>query len=705
MAWMSPYCQTSEGGPSGCFAAAIATAAAVVIATWTASSMWSCPGRWLSLALIGQAAALQLIDAGIRIHYQHYRLPAQAMTEPVSRWALVVVALQAIAVVLGLAARWNAIRAWMNSRRLLWLVTVLGMCASVAAAVSRDPRFFVGEACLAGFIQIVNAGNLLLAAWSLPPEALKILGRRFDSWLGSRDETSPASIDRFALLAALWVTTASALLVWFVYEHHPHVADEVTYLYNARYFATGRVVMPPPPVQRAFDVDLMDYKPDKWFGVVPLGWPAVLALGTILSVPWLVNPILAGLNVLLAYLFLAELYSRRLVRTTILLLCLSPWHIFVSMSYMTHTLTMTCALLGVLGVAWARRTGLVRWAWLAGIGVGVGSVIRPLDGLIVATLVGLWAIGLGGKHLKFPALAAIAAGTCFTGAIALPYNRALTGDFLASPLMQYLDEHYGKNSGAYGFGPDRGLGWATDAYPGHTPFEALINAELNSASLNADLFGWSTGSLLLIAVIICSGGTRKSDYLMLATVAVVVLAYAPYWGNGGPDFGARYWYLVLLPSVVLTARGMEWLAIKLGTAERHDVRAVAAVAALCGLALINYFPWRSLDKYHHYLRMRPDVQSLARSYGFGRSLVLIRGERFPDYSSAAIYNPINLQADGPVYAWDRDFATRAKVVHVYSDRPVWIVKGPTITKAGFQIVAGPLKPEALLSARSESTGH
>jgi hypothetical protein len=350
---------------------------------------------------------------------------------------------------------------------------------------------------------------------------------------------------------------------------------------------------------------------------------------------------------------------------------------------------MTGALLAFLGVAKARSTGLARWAWLAGAGVGAGSLIRPLDGLIIGALAGAWAIGIGGKRLKFGSLAALAAGTVIVAALTLPYNKALTGNAMASPLMHYLDARYGPKSNAYGFGPERGLGWATDAYPGHTPFEAVINAELNGSCLNTELLGWSTGSLVLIAILVFSGGMRRADYLMLAAVAAVVLAYAPYWGTGGPDFGARYWYTMLVPCIALSARGLEWLETKRGA------RATAAVAVLCGLALINYFPWRSLDRYRNYLRMRPDVRTLAQDYRFGRSLVLVRGERFPDYASAAIYNPLDLQADAPVYAWSRDRAVQDQVLKLYAGRPVWIVEGPSITQAGFRVAAGPLKASDL----------
>jgi hypothetical protein len=99
--------------------------------------------------------------------------------------------------------------------------------------------------------------------------------------------------------------------------------------------------------------------------------------------------------------------------------------------------------------------------------------------------------------------------------------------------------------------------------------------------------------------------------------------------------------------------------------------------------------------------MRPDVRVLAQDYHFGRSLVLVRGEQFPDYASAAVYNPLNLQANAPVYAWDRDRAVHDQVLQVYADRPVWIVEGPTITHAGFRVAAGPLKAAAL----TVGTGH
>jgi hypothetical protein len=113
-------------------------------------------------------------------------------------------------------------------------------------------------------------------------------------------------------------------------------------------------------------------------------------------------------------------------------------------------------------------------------------------------------------------------------------------------------------------------------------------------------------------------------------------------------------------------------------------------------AVVTFMPWRAIDKYYHYRNMRPDVRHLAEENAFGRSLVLVRGNRHPDYASAAIYNPIDLRADVPVYIWDRDPDITRRALEAYADRAVWILDGPTRTGGGFEVVAGPMPAARLL---------
>src|SRR5690606_10366434 len=130
----------------------------------------------------------------------------------------------------------------------------------------------------------------------------------------------------------------------------PHVPDEVIYLYHARYFAAGMLTMPAPPVPEAFNIDLMTYEPTRWYSPVPPGWPAALSVGVLLGAPWLVNPVLNALNVLLASMLLHAVYDRRTARLAVLLLAVSPWFLFMGMNFMTHTFTLTCALAAAVAV-------------------------------------------------------------------------------------------------------------------------------------------------------------------------------------------------------------------------------------------------------------------------------------------------------------------------------------------------------------------
>ncbi len=234
------------------------------------------------------------------------------------------------------------------------------------------------------------------------------------------------------------------------------------------------------------------------------------------------------------------------------------------------------------------------------------------------------------------------------------------------------------------------------------PFDAIINADLNGFSINIELFGWSIGSLLFVILFVLSGPFQKSDYLMFAVIAAVFIAFFFYYFSGGPDFGARYWFLMIVPLVVLTVRGIQTLEDKLNSDQSGNSTPVLAIVLLVGIfALVNYFPWRAIDKYYHYLNMRPDIRELAKEYDFGRSLVLIEGDEHPDYASAFVYNPIDMQADAPIYAWDRDPETRQQVLQAYQDRPVWIIAGPTVTHAGYQIIAGPVPASELLADSSQ----
>jgi len=676
---------------------------ALAVATILAGT---CVGRlglrtvgWCTLAVVGHAASLQLIDAGRMVHYQHYRPLGDLVTRtPI---ALALLALQGgivLAALLRQAGWATALRRALGGWRLALLAGVMVLSSTT---LGRDIRAYLVELAVAPLIQLVQLATILLACLALPPAALERFGNSIARWLGHASNsagTDAPRVDRFTLILALGAAVASAVLAFTVYQRHPHIPDEVVYLLQARTFAAGSLTLPARPVPSAFDLYLMDNSPLGWYSVVPPGWALVLLPGAWLGLEWLVNPVLTGGCIVLASLVLQQLYDQRTARLALLLLAVSPWSLFLGMSYMSQTATLAAALAATLGVMRARRSGQSRWAWLGGLALGLVAVIRQLDGMIMAAVLGLRAIGVGGRRLRVTAMAGLVLGSVIVAGGMLAYNRLFTGQATVFPIMQYNDIHFGKNANAYGFGPDRGMGWPMDPGPGHNIRDAVINTNLNLTATQVELFGWSTGSLLLVYLFLLYGRPNQSDRLMLGVIGLTWLAYFFNYFSGGPDFGARYWYLMIVPLVALSARGIGTLGERLATMGDGAAaqRAPAVVCLAMVSALIAFIPWRAVDKYWHFRGMRPDARTLATDRGMRPGLVLVCGREVPDYASAAWFNPLDLRGPGPIFIRQAGDSSLAEARAAFPGHPLWIVRGPSLTGVGYQVVAGPLPTDSVV---------
>lgn len=661
---------------------------------------------WLMLLLVGQAASLELVRAGRGVGYQHHVAIRDLFAGGNAAWSAIVL-VQLGAVLIGLSRSLPVLTPSLSVRPAGWRVLlVAGLLLGMGAAPSRDVGFFVAELGVAWLIQLIAIGNVILLMMAVPVAGAEAAAARLDRVLTSGDDPAPSfwRVDRFVIGAAIWVVCVTALLGFFVYQWHPHVPDEVAYLLHAKYLAAGHLTLPLPPVADAFSVDLMTYEAARWYSPVPPGWPFVLAAGTWLGVPWLVNPLLSGLCVVACHILVRDIHDERTARIVTVLLCVSPWFLFLGMSLMTHQLTLAAALVSAVAAARLRRGGSPALGIVSGAGIGMLALIRPLEGFITAVLLGLWVLFSGRLRRRIVAVAVMAAASLAVAALTLPYNAYYTGDPTYFPIMAYTDALYGPGSNALGFGANRGLPFgALDPFPGHGPADAAVNAALNGFQVNVELLGWMTGSLVLAAILLVSRSRRRADLWMLAVIAAVVGAHALYWFSGGPDFGARYWYLILVPCLVLTARGVEVVAGAFRDV-RDRARPLLAVLALCLGGLIVFIPWRAADKYFHYRNMRPGIRRLIADHDIGRDLILVRGVRMPDYMSAVPYGALLPEDDAPAIAWDRDAALESQVLEAYADREVWVVDGPTLTGAGYRLVEGPVPARTLLARTSAGPG-
>ena len=640
-------------------------------------------GGWASLLLLGQAATLRLVEAGPVVAYQHFPTADRFPFDPI---AFAVLGLQLALVAVGLARYRSRLTAVVLERPAWQLAAIAAVVLGLCVAPSADPRAYAFEIAVGGGLRLLAIANAAVL-WFALPDAL--VDRVASGWREAEGRFTEPRIDRVGVSLAVGVTVVCALLAAMVYERHPHVPDEVSYLYQARTFAAGAVDMPAPPVRGAFDVDLMSYEADRWFSPVPPGWGGVLSIGVRLGVPWLVNPVLAGIGVLLSYLVGWRLYDRRVGTLAAGLLAVSPWYLFLGMSLMTHLTSFVFAVACVHALlAWRDLGGLWRLG-LAGAFMGAVALVRPLEAVVVGLLVGPAVLWLARGRRLIRSVAALGIGAAAVTSLLVPFHLALTGTVTRFPINAYIDTVYEPGANSLGFGANRGLGWTgLDPFPGHGARDVVVNAVLNGHATDIELFGWAIGAWALVLVGVLWRRPTRTDAWVIAAFALPVLIHVPYWFAGGPDFGARYWFLIILPLALLAARALT------GSNDRATARGLIVAGALTVSAMATFVPWRAVDKYSGYRGMRPWARAIAADPDMTNALVLVRGQRQPDFASAVIYNPIDLTEPGqsPVFAWARDDAARDSAIAAYPGRRVFLLDGPSITGDGVRIA--PREPAA-----------
>ena len=569
-------------------------------------SPWRSTTALLGLAVVGHASALQLIEAPRYAIYQHFVPWSRLFEAPML--VLGILIFQTVVCLILTAKAWPDLITHARSLTRSWskaaLVGLLGILAFVTIVAfstivpTESAARAAGELVLAGGVALIALLNLVLVARAAPSESLASTV----AWLDRRVTLDPSREELrhwdtlLPWLVAVWVVVVAGSVSWFVFEGVPHIDDSISYLFQAKYLSTGQLYLSAPPDSASFHVAETIVDGPKWFGYGFPGWPAVLALGVLAGVPWLVNPLIAGITVLLAHRLIHLLYNRSSANLTVCLLGVSPWLIFTSASFMGHAVALAWGLLALLAVELERRRPSGGWAVVAGVAIGALFLTRPIEAMLVGSVALLWILGLGGSCIRLRSILAYAASAAGVTATVFLYNAALTGRALYAPHMMWTDRTWGVGVDRLGFGPNIGIpAWTNiDPLPGHGVLDVVLNANKNFFMANFELFGWACGSLLLAILAVPLMNRRRSDWLMIILVMVVIVGHSAYWFSGGPDLGPRYWYQALIPLIVLTVRGAVAVARRAST--RHPIRMHRIgvfVAAASLSAVFTVLPWRS----------------------------------------------------------------------------------------------------------------
>jgi Dolichyl-phosphate-mannose-protein mannosyltransferase len=403
--------------------------------------------------------------------------------------------------------------------------------------VQRDLRQFLPSAIISLLLATVATvlGGSRRTHFVMPFESLRSVG-------GTR---APMFLAGFL---ALSVGTGTAVLSGYLFGHAPNVQDATVYLFQAKVLALGRLSVPVPPMPSFYYQEFVLVHHGQWFGKYPPGWPLLLAAGVLLHLPWLVNPVIAALDILVLFAIGTEIYSRGVAILACMLVATSPFFLVLAATYLAHTAT----LLYVSGAAYL----LIRWykrpqsnrSWqlpATGFLFGMALATRELDAVAIA-------VPFLALVLRQPrAVLRLVAGALLPIVSLLAYDRVLTDRVFGDPYtMWWSFDRVG--FGAHIGGPEQSL-------RGFTPAQGILNMGSDLQMLQAHLFGWPFYFALALPMIpFILGRANRWDLLLAASTVSVMLAYILYF-NPGLFYGPRYYYVGIGWLALLAARGFEEL--------------------------------------------------------------------------------------------------------------------------------------------------
>jgi hypothetical protein len=404
-------------------------------------------------------------------------------------------------------------------------------------------------------LHVVTGGRLgrgLLALWD------QVLGLR--TWV-------------FVLVASGAAFAAALVVGLGLFRGAPVINDGNCYLYLAHLLTLGRVHGPvpvPPDLVDAVNVPFLGGE-SGWIIQHPPGYPALLALGVLVGLPWIVNPLLHAVLVWLLHGLGREVGGRAVGRGAALLGAASPFLVLWSGTFMAHT----AAIAALTGFAWAmvrcRRRG---WAApvAAGLLLGAAIVIRPYSALLVAFPFAVSGICRLVRRPRWygPRMAVVCLGLALPVAAFLLYNQAVTG----SPWkLGYQVFH--------GTGHDLGFGlrgFFQDHRP-FTPWMGFAHTQHRVGTIQEFLLLWPVPLFLLLGFAFATRAGRI-ERLLLAGFVCVAFGYAAYFNRGDWLCDPRF-LLEGAPGLLVVAA----LAVRRVPVERASKATLVAVCALTAIAL------------------------------------------------------------------------------------------------------------------------
>jgi len=483
--------------------------------------------------------------------------------------------------------------------------------------------------------------------------------------------------DKIAFIISILAVFAAAWISFNIFEGIPHLEDEFAYVWQAKVIARGELTVPSPPEYKSFLVPFVVDHDGQRFGKYPLGWPAMLSLGELIGLRWLVNPLLAGLAVWLTYRLGAKILGEAVGVLAATLTAASPFFLMNSGALLSHPWGLVLST--GFALSWLDATqeeGLVP-SWLptltAGFSLGMLALSRPFTAVGIAIPFGIHGLIIlfqGSTSIR-KRIISIGTITVLIGSLHFIWQYIVTGDPLMNPYTLWWE--YDK----VGFGPGVGV-----TQQGHNLKLAWSNLKFTLNAGASDLFGWFKVSWLFLPFGLWAVRRNPRAIILASITPMLVLLYMGYW-IGAWILGPRYYYEGLFSLTILTSAGIGWLAgwtMKAGGKfksfqEHNRFRPVIVAAVVIILFAVNlnfYIPGRIGGMRGTFGTSRQQLEPFQTSGAGVNTPALIIVDTHEWRAYAGLLELSNPMLDSPfIFIWSRGPRSNAAVADAFPERDVY----------------------------------
>jgi hypothetical protein len=376
------------------------------------------------------------------------------------------------------------------------------------------------------FSELLWLGAFLLAAWILATyvDLLQIT---------DRISTSLVKVSRLYVVLIISVSFIISVLVSnYTLERFPNSSDEYAYLFQAETLSKGRLWEKAHDLPEFFRLIHIAEKDGIRVSRFPPGWPAILSVAFYLDVPpFLVNPVLGLLSLIIFYTFAKRFYSEHIAIWSLTALALTSFFVFNAASFFSHTSCLCATVAFVSSIYLYLEKPKIIYPLAAGFFLGVVLVIRYYTAVLIFLPFFFFLI----HQLRWKSIALF----FWIGVGSLPcllflfwYNYTITGNpLLPVTMWAYADE---------------GLGFVR----GHTPLKGIEHLIRWGCMF---LYWCSPAFLILYGVYLwrklkikVERVTHPEDYMFI----LLVIGYFFYYEIGGNQYGPRFFF-ESLPFLIL----------------------------------------------------------------------------------------------------------------------------------------------------------